>query len=310
MERNAELELRPRAYEGTHDLEKAKSLLMQARAMSPHSGCLHVGDLVWRVFYLMRDFAPREIITLWEDAHGDLWGFTLCYADAFDLQMLPTLRGSRAEREAFAWSEHRAAEIARGQGEASPVTLYTDIYADDAILRALAEEAGYEAGSEWLVMTRPLDAPLPEPALPEGLVVRRVAGIHEAEKRADVHAAAFGPHSSMTAEAYRDFMRAPGYDSGLDIITVAPDGRFASFAMCWYDPMNRVGEFEPVGTHPDFQRMGLGKAVIAEGLRRLKRLGAGTVMVLCDKDNLAAQALYGSMGFEEVNRAIAYSKTL
>jgi ribosomal protein S18 acetylase RimI-like enzyme len=304
------LELRPRAYEGTHDLEKAKSLLMQARTMSPHSGYLHVGDLVWRVFYLLRDFAPREIITLWEDAHGDLWGFTLCYADAFDLQMLPTLRGSHAEREAFAWSEHRAAEIARRQSETGPVTLYTDIYADDVILRELVEEAGYEPVSEWLYMTRPLNAPLPEPALPEGFAVRHVAGTHEAEKRADVHAAAFSPHSSMTAEAYRDFMHAPGYDADLDIVTVAPDGRFASFAMCWYDPANRIGAFEPVGTRPDFQRMGLGKVVMAEGLRRLKRLRAETAMVLSEKDNLAAQGLYGAVGFEEANRAITYFKSL
>jgi mycothiol synthase len=311
-ERNTELELRPRAYEGTHDLERVKSLLMQARTMSPHSGYLHVGDLVWRVFYLLRDLAPREIITLWEDARGELWGFTLCYKDAFDLQVLPTLRGSRAERGAFAWSERRAAEIARGLrevGDSTPVTLYTDIYADDAILRKLVEEAGYEPALEWLVTMRPLTDPLPEPALPGGFVVRHVAGTHEAEKRADVHFAAFSPHSSMTAEAYEAFMRAPGYTAELDLVTVAPDGRFASFAMCWYDPVNRSGAFEPVGTRPDFQGMGLGKVVMAEGLRQLKRLGAETALVLSEKDNLAAQALYGSMGFEEINRAISYSRS-
>jgi ribosomal protein S18 acetylase RimI-like enzyme len=308
-----ELELQPRAYEGTHDLEKIKDLLMQARTISPRSGYLHVGDLVWRVFYLLRSFAPREIITLWEDAPGNLWGFTLCYKNAFDLQLVPTLRGSSAERQAFAWSEQRAGEIARGHmdtGDDASVTLYTDIYADDAILCKLAEEAGYEPVSAWLYMTRSLNEPLPEPALPEGFMVRHVAGAHEAKKRADVHFAAFSPHSSMTAEAYRDFMQAPGYTAELDLVTVAPDSQFASFAMCWYDPVNRIGAFEPVGVRPDSQRMGLGKVVMSEGLRRLKTLGAETAMVLSEKDNLAAQSLYGSVGFTEINRAISYSKSL
>jgi ribosomal protein S18 acetylase RimI-like enzyme len=55
--------------------------------------------------------------------------------------------------------------------------------------------------------------------------------------------------------------------------------------------------FEPVGTHPDFQRKGLGKAVMVEGMRRMKAAGMRRAVVGFDPNNAAAFALYTSMGF-------------
>jgi ribosomal protein S18 acetylase RimI-like enzyme len=53
-----------------------------------------------------------------------------------------------------------------------------------------------------------------------------------------------------------------------------------------------------VGTHPDHQRRGLGKAVMAEGLRRAQRLGATLASV--SSYSPAAHALYASAGFTDV----------
>ena len=57
-------------------------------------------------------------------------------------------------------------------------------------------------------------------------------------------------------------------------MAIAPNGEIASFCTIWFDDVNRIGAFEPVGTAPAHQRRGLGKAVIHEGLRRLRALGA------------------------------------
>jgi len=86
----------------------------------------------------------------------------------------------------------------------------------------------------------------------------------------------------------------------------SPDGPGASACTIWLDPVNGIGLFEPVGTHPDFQRQGLGKAVMAEGLRRMRAAGMRRAIVGFDPNNKAALALYTSMGFQ----ASAYFATV
>jgi len=68
------------------------------------------------------------------------------------------------------------------------------------------------------------------------------------------------------------------------------------------DAVNSLGHFEPVGVYTEFRRKGLGKAVLQEGLRRMKMLRMGKVWVYCDRENLAARGLYESVGFEYIER--------
>jgi len=109
-------------------------------------------------------------------------------------------------------------------------------------------------------------------------------------------------------ERFRIFMRSPVYDPNLDIVAVAPDGQIRAFCIVWMDPVNKVGLFEPVGTHPDFQRKGLGKAVMLEGFRRLRAGGMRQAIVSTFEDNLAAIKLYESVGFQIVNHLGTYEK--
>ena len=80
----------------------------------------------------------------------------------------------------------------------------------------------------------------------------------------------------------------------------ADNGNLAAFTMAWWDPVARVGEFEPVGTHPEHQRRGLGKALLAHALRRYRQAGARVVQVDSSADNVASEALYRSLGFKRV----------
>jgi N-acetylglutamate synthase-like GNAT family acetyltransferase len=89
---------------------------------------------------------------------------------------------------------------------------------------------------------------------------------------------------------------------------VAPDGGFAAYIGIPYDEPNRYGIFEPVCTHPDHQRKGLARALMAEGLLRLRALGAVDVTVDTG-DMAAANAFYTAMGFTEAcTRAIPGAK--
>ena len=103
-------------------------------------------------------------------------------------------------------------------------------------------------------------------------------------------------------------MRSPVYDPDLDIVAVASDGHIGAFCIVWIDPVNQVGLFEPVGTHPHFQRQGLARAVMLEGMRRLSQAGMKQAIVSTFEDNQAAIKLYESMGFQTVYRLGTYEK--
>ena len=138
--------------------------------------------------------------------------------------------------------------------------------------------------------------PLPPVRLPPGHTVRGLRGPAELGARVDVHRAAFAP-SRLSVEKYERLLTLPHYRFEDDLVVEAPDGSLAAFALGWWDPVARVGEFEPVGTHPDHQRRGLARAVLAHGLARFMSLGAVVVQVYSDADDPGPEALYASAGF-------------
>ena len=60
----------------------------------------------------------------------------------------------------------------------------------------------------------------------------------------------------------------------------------------WIIPTNRIAYVEPVATDPDYRRMGLGKAVVLESIRRAATLGAEAAWVGANIE------FYEAIGFE------------
>jgi mycothiol synthase len=92
---------------------------------------------------------------------------------------------------------------------------------------------------------------------------------------------------------YRNIQTAPLYRRDLDLVAVTEQGAIAAFCTIWFDDVTRSAYFEPVATVPAHQRMGLGKALLTEGLRRLQRMGA--IRVFVGGYSQAANALYRSV---------------
>ena len=105
---------------------------------------------------------------------------------------------------------------------------------------------------------------------------------------------------------YLGFMRSPAYVLEHDMVAVARDGTIASFTIYWPDAELSLAQFEPVGTHPDFQRRGLAPAVIHESLARLARAGIRRARVLTGGANEAAKRTYLAIGFELVDQVGAF----
>jgi len=103
-------------------------------------------------------------------------------------------------------------------------------------------------------------------------------------------------------------MRLPGYHRELDIVTLAPNGVIAAYVNGWIDPLNKIGDFGPVGALEAYRRQGLTRAALLEGLRRMKAYGMDRVCISTGVSNTPAIQLYQSIGFKIVNRYQDYVK--
>jgi ribosomal protein S18 acetylase RimI-like enzyme len=176
--------------------------------------------------------------------------------------------------------------------------LSTNINASDKKTIDCLKSLGYELKPGNYIQTlSSLDMPIPIPVLPEGFQLRNVLGEHEAHLSVEVHKGSFG--KIWSSEEYLKVMRTPGFSIEHELVVVAPDGRFAAFLIYWLDPISKSGLFEPVGCHKDFQRRGLTKALMHEGMKRMVNAGMEKAVVIHESDNPASTNLYASVGFKE-----------
>jgi ribosomal protein S18 acetylase RimI-like enzyme len=184
-----------------------------------------------------------------------------------------------------------------------------EVQSTDEISRSIMERRGYGLDAEQRVLAvhhrELVDEPPVEP--PPGYRLRTVRP-DDLSVRVELHQVVWAP-SRVTEDSYRDVQAAWPYRSDLDCVVEAPDGRLAAYCLAWLDEDNRAGELEPVGTHPDFRRLGLGSAVCRFALRRLEEEGATQAMVYAvadDPENPGPKALYESIGFVETSRFLRY----
>lgn len=305
----AVMQVRPCTQPG--DFDQMRRILIDGLRASPDSGYVHLGDLNWWLFYLLGDCDLDEIAYLWQDASGLTLGWSLFSPrySAFDLFVRPEIRQDVPRIEKMLrWTEQQAARIARQRHESYLYNLW--VFEDDRTRMDLLEKCGFTRDTDYLMyfLVHPLES-LAAPQVPDGFALRHVEGEQDIPSRAAAHRAAF-QSGGLTSEAYRDFQHAPDYRADLDRVAVSPEGKVVAYVMGWLDADNRIGELEPIGVHPDYQRQGLGRAVILDTLRELKAQGAERAFLYVEHHNLPARTLYASVGFRQVNRIFGYMKAV
>lgn len=269
----------------------------QAIGVTDHCGYLHPGDIPHHIYNGNKYFDPADLMAIWEDSQGiTAWMLVQPRFKSFDAQVRPDLRGGDFEREVLEESEILLLELMQKYEVASD-HIFAEAFREDAARVQVLSEMGWEPDNElpYFLNRREITS-VALPDLPEGFSYRSARGVEDADGLAEVHNAAFNP-TNWTPEMYRKVMESPGYDPGRELVIQAPDGTFVAFCVIWFDLLNRIGSFEPVGTHRDYQRRGFGRAIMLYGMQEMAAAGMKYATVAHFGDNEAARGLYQSLGF-------------
>jgi len=181
---------------------------------------------------------------------------------------------------------------------------------DDVRIRWLEQNGFVREQEHFVRLIRSLSGPVPTPVLPSGYTLRHSRGETDAHLRSVASRAAFSPSRDFEGYWPRTlrFMQSPVYVPEHERFVIAPNGDVASFCIIWTDEINKLGHFEPVGTHPDYQRKGLGRALLFDTMCKLQAEGMLEADVCTISTNLPAIHLYESVGFQLTNRLLVYKK--
>ena len=301
-----------RPYESEPDLRQMQDLLMAARAATDDWRYPHIGVVTFRFFMVASHLNPYEFVRLWHDRQGRLVAYALLGEDpSFDCEVAPEYAGAGLEAEALDWAETRLSELRQHGARQWGGPLGTGARQDNAERITFLEQHGFRYRGEFteVNMLRSLAEPIPPTVLSPGCQVRPLAD--DADEIADRMAAyreVWLPWTdgNISAEDYARFMRLPGYDRELDIVTITPEGVVAALLTGWADPVNRIGELDAVSARPAYRRQGFMRAGLLECLRRMQTAGIDRVCVSTGETNTSARRLYESVGFKIVNRYLDY----
>jgi ribosomal protein S18 acetylase RimI-like enzyme len=285
------MSIQPRPFTGDGDLPRIAELIGATSGKTPHRI-----DFPWRLSSpALQD--PRDV-SLWEGDDGSLLGFAAwqIYWATLDFYTRTGPLQAQVEDAIFTWAAARFRELDRERGR--PLPYWIEAREDDVERLEVAARHGFSLDDDYgyVVMSRSLVDPIPQPPLPDGFAIRSFNGVVEAGDYAALHQATFNS-TSMTPGWRARTLRSPQYQPNLDLVAVALGGELAGFCVAWLEPSGHIGQIEPLGVHPTFQRQGLSQALMAECFRRLASRGAIAVLVETETTRTPARHVYESMGF-------------
>lgn len=287
----------PRHYQQESDLYRIQDAHMRWMKEAGDCNIVHKGDIRHRVFSGCRRFDISKILHYWEADEGEVIAWVALYPqhEHYDMSLAPHLRHTDFHSQVLDWIEPNLVTLVQETQDKTPIYISCETMYCDPQHQALLESRGYEHKSQdFCVTEQSLDRDIPQPQFPDGFYVR-FATVDDLENLADVHNNSF--RNQWDAETYGKVFTSPGME--YEFVVVAPDGRFAAFTQIWLDEINHSILFEPVGTHNDFQRRGIGKAMMYHVMHHMKdRHQAQRAYVCHETDNAAAKALYTSVGFK------------
>jgi ribosomal protein S18 acetylase RimI-like enzyme len=261
----------------------------------------HSADMPYRLCSpAAQEPANRRV---WTSAAGEVTGFGVTQLPFSTLDWAVRPGYESLQQEIVAWGVGRLEEIARQRGKGFGYLL--DSRSDND---AVAVQYGFKL-DDWCIRNLAIELSHPPRTtpLPNGFRIRPLNGEAEVSAYVDLHRAAFDTRN-MSVEWRAKTLGHPLYQPELDLVAESDDGQLVAFCIGWLNKVNNelVGQIEPLGVLPAFQRRGLGRAILSESLHRFYQAGVRRVLIDAESYNDASQSLYERSGFTEVARTYKY----
>lgn len=213
-----------------------------------------------------------------------------------------------------------AGQTAVGQGRVPRPRLRIHIEQQHGHQAALLAKCGYGIVRYFNEMHRPLDTPVPDVVLGEGLeLVTLRAELSESVRLA--HNDAFRDHwgsEPRDEEAWGFTVNDPQARPDLSgVVLDRATGLVAGYQLASHDPEGAAsrgfseGYTELLGVRRQFRGRGVARALLADAMRRFAAAGLEVASLDVDSENqTGALALYEKMGYSAVNRSLAWDKKL
>jgi len=255
-------------------------MLGRARA---NGGLLHPGGIQWWLRELGRPGFEAHVV----DDDTALTGFVLIDDEVAILESTDPGQGSLDLAD---WTTDHMRSSGRESIHLSAV--------ESSPLQRELEARGFSQVGIELELVFDIDGAPPRSKLPAGYTLGSLRDIHD-DAFIEMHRAAWSDKrpSRYRRELHEAVKRMPQFRPDLVTIVLAPDGTPAAYCIGWYDETSRTLEIEPLGTHRDFRRRHLARAVVQEVIHRAYENGAHHVLVWNNPaTNAPAYGLYTGAG--------------
>lgn len=274
----------------------------------------HLGDLPYRLSSWVQDDPANIGLWVGRDQQLDGWAVLNPPFWTIDIVCRPE-RESSLYPEMLGWADARAHTLANTP-EGHPCWFVNPFARQLERIRHL-EALGFASQADvgensWskVLLERPGSLPVAPYRVPDGFTIRPLRGMDEVEAYVSLHQAVF-ESKNMTVDWRARVLQHPLYHPDLDLVAVDRDGMLAAFCICWLAHLpggETIGQIEPLGSSAKHRHLGLGRLVLAEGLRRLQTLGAQRMLVETDHERNTALRLYEAMGFAVREQILVYRK--
>jgi len=155
---------------------------------------------------------------------------------------------------------------------------------------------------------RDLEEAIPDYSLPEGFSVRSVIP-DDFDELSSCIRQVFG-HVDFDRGFLEVNASASYYVPDLDLVVVNEAGKIVSFCTFRLDAPSGLTELEPMGTLEEYRNMGIGRALLVEGFRRLQKYNPTLLYIGGAANKPPANRLYELTGFTQRIDLIRWEKAI